>query len=76
MLELYSPSVCLPPITQIEEACKVDALFTVIDIEEAKDEYGQLSTFFDDARLMAISYGMQAEINIRGDALLVKFTRP
>ena len=76
MNEVYSPSVCLPPITQIEEACKADALFTVIGIEQAKDEYGQLTTFFDDARTMAISYGMQAEINLKGDSLLVKFLKP
>ena len=66
----------LTPIAQVEEACKADLLVTVIDVEQAKDDYGQLTTFFSDARKMAISYGMQAEINLRGDSLLVKFTRP
>lgn len=68
--------ISLPPITQVEEACKANLLATVIDVEVAKDDYGQLTTFFEDARAMAISYGMQAEINLRGEQLLVKFTRP
>ena len=66
----------LTPINQVEEACKVDALHTVIDIETAKDEYGQLTGFFEDARKMAIAYGMQADINLRGDVLLVRLTAP
>ena len=68
--------ISLPPIAQVEEACKANLLATVIDIESAKDEYGQLTKFFEGARLMAISYGMQTEINLRGDQLLVKFTKP
>ena len=64
------------PIVQIEEACKANQLSAVMSVEEAKDEYGQLTTFFEDARHMAISYGMQAEINLRGEVLLVKLTRP
>lgn len=63
------------PISLIEEACKAEKLMQVISVEEAKDEYGQLTGFFTKARTMAISYGMQTEINIRGNALLVKFSR-